>query len=115
MQLGNTMSKESVLVLLTPDHMKPKGTVHHISGGVLDEEAKIVTLTHQVSSCGRSVDATVSIPDSQVIIVRKGEMAEGENAINYLRLVLAQLQNEGRMVCSDCVALLYPKDKPKVE
>lgn len=107
--------KENYFIELSPADLVEGGVNHHIIQTQYDTETEKYSFPDKtLTCCGRyNRDKSVALPIEQLILpeeMEEDDSYDAEAYLDYVRVYLAEQQNDGVKMCADCVARLYSKD-----
>jgi hypothetical protein len=104
--------KENYFIDLGPAELVEGGQNHHIILTQYDPETEKYSFPDKtLTCCGRyNRDKSVPLPIERLILpddMEEDDSYDAQAYLDYVRLFLAEQQNNGVKMCADCVAKLY--------
>jgi hypothetical protein len=105
--------KQTFYIELQPENLVEKGEQHHLLLAKYDTDTEKFSFPGKtLTCCGKfNRDKTAPLPVEQVIepedLENDAEDYEEEVYLDYVRVTLAEMQNDGVNLCGNCVATLY--------
>jgi hypothetical protein len=105
--------KQTFYIELQPDNLVENSEEHHLLLAKYDTDTEKFSFPDKtLTLCGRfNRDKSAPLPVEQLIEPEDQDEAQDEYTeeayLNYARLTLAEMQNDGTNLCGACVARLY--------
>jgi hypothetical protein len=113
--------KQTFYIELHPDNLLENSEEHHLLFAKYDTETEKFSFPDKtLTLCGRfNRDKSAPLPVEQLLEPEDQDETQEEYSeeayLSYVRLTLAELQNNGKSLCGDCVAKLYGQRKSQAE
>ncbi|MDR1242876.1 MAG: hypothetical protein LBM00_08885 [Deltaproteobacteria bacterium] len=109
--------KQLFYIELRPDNLVEESEEHHLLLAAYDTDTEKFSFPHKtLTCCGKfNRDKSAPLPVEQLIEPEDQDDAwedyTEEAYMDYARLALAEMQNDGAHLCGECVATLYGRGK----